>query len=115
MCIRDRSNLYPVDTATGVIGKVIKVASNPSGIAVTPNGRDLYVLGTKEITPVVTATFAAAAPVKISSPGMAIAPNSKTVYFLEPDNLAVLPLATATNTRGKPIGTGPFVPQARCV
>lgn len=109
------SNLYPVDTATGVIGKVIKVASNPTGIAVTPNGRDLYVLGTKEITPVVTSPFAAAAPVKISSPGMAIAPNSKTVYFLEPDNLAVLPLATATNTRGKPIGTGPFVPQALAV
>jgi DNA-binding beta-propeller fold protein YncE len=109
------SDLYPVDTATGVIGKVIKVASDPSGIAVTPNGRDLYVLGTKEITPVVTAPFAAAAPVKISSPGMAIAPNSKTAYFLDPDNLAVLPLATASNTREKLIGTGRFVPAAVAV
>jgi hypothetical protein len=109
------SDLYPVDTATGVIGKVIKVASNPSGIAVTPNGRDLYVLGTKEITPVVTAPFAAAAPVKLSSPGMAIAPNSKTAYFLDPDNLAVLPLATASNTSEKLIGTGRFVPEAVAV
>ena len=109
------SDLYPVDTATGVIGKVIKVASNPSEIAVTPNGRDLYVLGANEVSPVVTATLAAAAPVKLTSPGMAIAPNSNAAYFLDPDNLAVLPLATAGNTRGKLIGTGPYVPEALAV
>jgi hypothetical protein len=109
------SDLYPVDTATGVIGKVVKVASNPSEIAVTPNGRDLYVLGSDEITPVVTAPFAAAPPVKITSPGMAIAPNSGTAYFLDPGNLAVLPLATASNAREKLIGTGPYVPEALAV
>jgi hypothetical protein len=109
------SDLYPVDTATGAIGKVIKVASNPSEIVATPNGRDLYVLGANEVTPVVTATFAAAAPVKLTSPGIAIAPNSKTAYFLDPDNLAVLPLATASNSKGKLIGTGPFVPEAIAV
>jgi hypothetical protein len=109
------SDLYPVDTATGAIGKVIKVASNPSEIAVTPNGRDLYVLGANAVTPVVTATFAAAAPLKLTSPGMAIAQNSKTAYFLDPDNLAVLPLATAGNTSEKLIGTGPYVPEALAV
>ena len=79
------SDLYPVDTATGAIGKVIKVASNPSEIAVTPNGRDLYVLGASEVTPVVTATFAAAASVKLTATGIAVAPNSKTAYFRRPE------------------------------
>ena len=109
------SDLYPVDTATGAIGKVIKVASNPSEIAVTPNGRDLYVLGANAVTPVVTATVAAAAPIKLTSPGLAIAPNSRTVYFLDPGNLAVLPVTTSSNTRGKLIGTGSFVPEALAV
>jgi len=109
------SDLYPVDTATGAIGKVIKVASNPSEIAVTPNGRDLYVLGASEVTPVVTATFAAAAAVKLTATGIAVSPNSKTAYLLDPGNLEVVPLATASNTRGKPIGIGPFVPDALAV
>jgi len=106
------SDLYPVDTATGAIGKVIKVASNPSEIAVTPNGRDLYVLGASEVTPVVTATFAAAAAVKLTATGIAVSPNSNTAYLLDPGNLEVVPLATASNTRGKPIGTGHYVPGA---
>jgi hypothetical protein len=109
------SDLYPVDTATGAIGKIIKVASNPSEIAVTPSGRDLYVLGANEVTPVVTATFAAAPPLKLTATGMAISPNSNTAYFLDPSNLEVVPLATASNTRGKPIGTGAFIPEALAV
>jgi hypothetical protein len=109
------SPLYPVDTATGAVGKVIKVASDPSEIAVTPNGRDLYVLGANAVTPVVTATFAAAAPLKLVATGIAVAPNSKTAYFLDPGTLAVLPLTTADNTRGKLIGTGPYVPEALAV
>ena len=109
------SDLYRVDTATGAIGKIIKVASNPSEIAVTPSGRDLYVLGADEVTPVVTATFAAAAPLKVAATGMAISQNSNTAYFLDPSNLEVVPLATAGNTRGKPIGTGAFTPEALAV
>jgi len=109
------SDLYPVDTATGAIGKVIKVASNPSEIAVTPNGRDLYVLGASQVTPVVTAPFAAAASVKLTATAVAVAPNSKTAYFVDPSNLEVVPLATASNTRGNPIVTGPFVPAALAV
>lgn len=109
------SDLYSVDTATGAIEKVIKVASNPSGIAVTPNGRELYVLGASEVTPVVTATFAAAGAVKLAATGIATSPNSNTAYLLDPGNLEVVPLATASNTRGKPIGTGPYVPGALAV
>jgi DNA-binding beta-propeller fold protein YncE len=109
------SDLYRVDTATGAIGKVIKVASNPSEIAVTPNGRDVYVLGASEVTPVVTATFAAEAAVKLTATGIAVSPNSNTAYFLDPGNLEVVPLVTASDTRGKPIGTGPYVPAALAV
>jgi hypothetical protein len=109
------SDLYPVDTATGGIGKVIKVASNPSQIAITPNGRDLYVLGASAVTPVVTASLVAAAPVKLVATAIAIAPNSKTAYLLDPGSLEVVPLLTASNTRGKPLGTGPYVPEALAV
>ncbi len=109
------SDLYPVDTATGGIGKAVKVASNPSQIEVTPNGRDLYVVGASAVTPVVTAGFVAAAPVKLAATAVAIAPNSKTAYLLDPGNLEVVPLATASNTPGKPIGTGPYVPEALAV
>jgi DNA-binding beta-propeller fold protein YncE len=36
--------LIPVTTATGAVGKVIKVASYPAAIGVTPNGATAYVV-----------------------------------------------------------------------
>ena len=109
------SNLYPVNTATGAVGKVVKVASNPTAtvpIVLTPNGKELYVLGTNEVTPVTTAPLAASAPLKIAATAVVISPNSNTAYFMQPGKLTVVVVATATNTRDKTIGTGQFVPEA---
>src|SRR5580698_3339310 len=75
----------PVNTATNVAGKPIKVGSDPDPIAVTPNGKTVYVANQQNsgtITPVSTATSTAGKPIPVGSDPVAIAitPNGKTAY-----------------------------------
>jgi DNA-binding beta-propeller fold protein YncE len=70
----------------------------PDGIAITPDGKTVYVanIGSGTVTPIDTATNA---------------PDGKTAYvgvWGEPGT--VVPIATATNTPGQPIqvGDGPY-------
>jgi hyaluronoglucosaminidase len=78
----------------------------------TPNGKELYILGAKEVTPVTTAPLTASPSLKITVTAAVISPNSNTAYLMQPGNLAVVVVATGTNARDKTIGTGQFVPEA---
>ena len=104
--------LTPVNTATGAEGKAAKVASGSTALAITPDGRVVYALGGSAVTPVITASVAAGAPIKIRATAAAMTPDGREAYFLVPTALSVVPVDTATQAMSKPIGTGLLLPAA---
>jgi YVTN family beta-propeller protein len=70
--------IVPVNTTTGTAGKAIIVRGQPSAMAVTPNGKTLYVLcagfpGPQDIVPISTATNTAGPPINTGLQPAAIA------------------------------------------
>ncbi len=103
-------------TTVHTAGKPIKVGKDPVGLAVTPNGKTLYVanLESNTVTPIRTATNTAGRPIKVGlSPRMiAITPDGKTAYVVDSARTGmVTPITIATNTAGKPIMAGGMYPQ----
>ncbi|HEY4990448.1 MAG TPA: YncE family protein [Nakamurella sp.] len=100
----------PITTATGTAGTPITVGSEPTAVAVTPNGKTAYVanLGSGTVTPIRTATRTAGHPITIGRRPFAIAvtPNGKTAYVVSFTTGTVIPIRTATNTAGRPIQVG---------
>jgi YVTN family beta-propeller protein/autotransporter-associated beta strand protein len=112
----------PLDTATNTAGTPIQVGPNPFGIAITPNGKTVYVATVETIgfpgaegfvTPINTATNTAGAqiPVGPNPRGLAMSSDGKTLYVANliltgEDFGAVTPIDTATNTAGTPIAVG---------
>jgi DNA-binding beta-propeller fold protein YncE len=70
--------VIPVATATNTVGRPIKISGTPVAIAITPDGKTAYVA---------TAAYLAG-----SCPGCPVG--------------TVIPVATATNTAGRPINIG---------
>ena len=117
--------IVPIDTATNTPVTPINIGHSMMTIAITPDGKTAYVVSgcgcAPVVTPVATATNTPGKPIKIG--GMpwatAITPDGKTAYVLD-DFSAVLdpsggftqaparivPVATGTNTPGKPIRIG---------
>lgn len=105
-----------VDAATGKVIKTIKVPPQPAAVALTPDGKTLYLADSQGITPVNLASGSAGKSISVgkSQAGflhIAITPDGKTAYVVvwgEPGT--VVPIATATNTAGTPIevGDGPY-------
>ena len=93
-------------TATGSVLKMIKIGSGggsgPDAIAITPNGKTVYVpsYGDGTVTPIRTATSSALKPVKVGPDPVAIAitPNGKTAYVVSSVFNYVTPIRTATST-----------------
>jgi DNA-binding beta-propeller fold protein YncE len=117
--------IVPIDTATNTPVTPINIGHSMMTIAVTPDGKTAYVVSAcgcaPVVTPVATATNTPGKPIKIGgSPwAIAITPDGKTAYVL--DNFSavldpsggftqpparIVPVATATNTPGKPIKIG---------
>jgi DNA-binding beta-propeller fold protein YncE len=113
-------DLVPVNTATDAVGKAIKVPSSAgeSSLAVTPDGAVVYVLRqdargiAQNVVAVGTATGTTVL-LKFAATAMAVAPDGKLAYLL--GDMAVMPLATADQSLGKPISTGGFVPVALAI
>jgi YVTN family beta-propeller protein len=68
----------PVNTATNRPGKPIKVGADPQGIAVTPDGKTVYVTNPaphsgSTVTPIRTATNTPGKPIKVGGYPVAIA------------------------------------------
>ncbi len=118
----------PISTSTARAGKPIELGQGtegPAEMAITPNGRTLYVVflwppGTvpSYVIPISTATDRAGKPIRIAADISAIvaAPDGRTVYLVgqplakgssEPSaTIEVTPIATATNRLGKAVVIG---------
>ena len=113
-----------INTATNTALKPITVGIGTSAIAVTPNGKTVYVssgasivngmvcgsggpqTAASTVTPISTATNKPGKPINAGkSPGpIAITPDGRTAYVLS--QRGVVPISTATNKPGKPINAG---------
>jgi DNA-binding beta-propeller fold protein YncE len=97
--------LVPISTATNRPGKPIRLAID-GAVAVTPDGKTIYVGTGGTVTPVRTDTNAPGKPIHIRNGlapfGIAVAPDGKTAYVSGLGD-AITPISTATNKTGKPI------------
>jgi DNA-binding beta-propeller fold protein YncE len=79
-------------------------------VAITPDGKTVYVGSQFLVTPISTATNKVGKPIHIGRPVLeiTITPDGKTVYVADPEGPpgAVTPISTATNQPGNPIRIG---------
>jgi hyaluronoglucosaminidase len=112
--------VIPLRTRTGRLGPPIRVGHDPVAMAITPDGRTVYVANEHSgtVTPIRTAAGAALRPIRVGRmPGaIAITPDGKTAYVTSETTPAVTPIRIATNTALRPImiaSPGPYPdPQA---
>jgi hypothetical protein len=101
--------LTPISTTTDIPGKPIPVGREFDGppMAMTPDGKTIYVPELNSVIPVSTVTNTAGKPIPLAEEGpgqILITPDGKTAYVLSFAGLT--PIATETNTPGKPIDIG---------
>lgn len=106
-----------ISTVAGTAGRPVRVKPGPVAMAITPDGKTLYVAsagnhhGPGWVTPISVATGKAEPPIAVATApsSMAITPNGKTLYVLDIGGPArtVTPITVATNTARSPITVGP--------
>ncbi len=104
-------NLYAIPNATKVRGKKILLPGGRHYMAITPNGKTIYVSGDEPnaVIPVSTVTDKVGKPIEFGRQvptQILITPNGKTAYVMGLTGGEIYPVATATNTIGKPIRAG---------
>jgi len=137
----DESIVVPIDSATGTPGEPIGVGvdrpglyDQPDGIAITPDGKTVYVanIGSGTVTPIDTAMNTPGEPIEVGvrPRAIAITPDGKTAYVVNqsrpqpppwrnyeagkrglPQSVpdfrgTVTPIDIATGTPGEPIDVG---------
>ena len=101
------ATLTPINTATGTPGTPIRLSHGASDIAITPDGKTIYVEAGDGhrgyVTPVSTATGIPGHPIPVSAGAgtMTITPDGRTLYAAGADTIT--PISTATNTAARPI------------
>jgi YVTN family beta-propeller protein len=89
------------------------IMRSPAAVAVTPDGRTVYVAneGSGTVTPIDTATRRPGRAIKVGAApvALAITPNGRMIYVVSEGSSTVTPIATPTNRPGNPItvGAGP--------
>jgi DNA-binding beta-propeller fold protein YncE len=107
-----RGTLTPIPSATNVPGKPISVGAvgGPQAMAITPDGKTIYLGWPNAVLPVSTVTDTAGKPVQLGQmpSQILITPNGKTAYVLtlSAGPSEIIPIATATNSPGKAIKVG---------
>jgi DNA-binding beta-propeller fold protein YncE len=116
----------PISAATHRPGKPVELGQELAEMAITPDGKTLYVAmfypsGPSYVTAIATATDRISKRIKVPTAATAIvaAPDGKTVYVIgrpptpprtspspQDQRIEVTPIATATNRPGKPIIVG---------
>jgi DNA-binding beta-propeller fold protein YncE len=104
-------NLYAIPNATKLRSKKILLPGGRQYMAITPNGKTIYVSGDEPnaVIPVSAVTHKVGKPIEFGHQvpeEMVITPNGKTVYVLPDGGNEIIPIATATNTLEKPIKAG---------
>jgi YVTN family beta-propeller protein len=102
-----------VGTGSGMVGRPIELAKAqpgfaPVGMAITPDGKTLYLAGHRAVIAVRTATRAVSRPIMLTRHGgfIAMAPDGKTAYVANLDAGMLTPISTATGTAGRPLAIG---------
>ncbi len=102
--------LTPVNTATNKAERTIPLGQGPDAVAITPNGKTVYVTNSSgnTVSPVSTATHRAGPriPAGVRPFWIVAAPDGKKVFVLA--NNGVVPISTATNQPGKLIKINGF-------
>jgi YVTN family beta-propeller protein len=108
-----------VRTATDRVVKRIRVLSFPWSLAITPDGKTVFVgasdpaTGIAEVVPIATATGTAGAPILLGPDGgtvnaIAFTPDGRTAYLAVSSITGeVIPMSTSTRTLGTPVPVGP--------
>ena len=106
--------LTPVTTATGKVGRPVRLWAPVDAMVMTPDGRFIYASDHYHgiVTVVRTATDSIVTRVKINdAEALAMAPDGKTVYAGAADPVTgageVVPVTVATNTASPPITVSP--------
>ncbi len=101
--------VVPVSTATGQQGTPIRTGDASAGtqglgIAITPDGRTLFVAG-KSLIPVSTVTRKPGTPIGAAGTNPVISPDGRTLYLATSakNRGAVTPVDLATGTSAKPV------------
>jgi YVTN family beta-propeller protein len=94
---------HVISSATDTVIATILVGGQPQGVAVTPDGRTVYVANTVDgnyVSAIDTATNTVTATISVgpTSESIAVSPDGGTVYVTKPGDGTVSVIATATNT-----------------
>jgi hyaluronoglucosaminidase len=105
----------PIQVATGTAGRPIRIDGGPSlrgGLAITPNGRTIYVANYKNgtVTPINTKNDTTREPIRVGAEPYAIAitPNGNRAFVSSYGSGTVTPINTRTDQAGRAIKVGPF-------
>ena len=109
--------MTPISTITNMAGKPIKVGSGPIAIAITPDGKTVYVANvySDTVTPITTATNTPGKPIKVGKAPcrIAITPNGQTAYVANYESDTVTPI-THRDQHGGQADQGRVPPQLDC-
>ena len=107
---RSGETATPISTATNRSGTPIRVGAFYDPVVFTPDGRTAYdITLAHAVTPISTATGKAGKTIKLlGAINVAITPDSKVAYVVDPGKDTVIPISTATNTVGRPISVSRY-------
>jgi YVTN family beta-propeller protein len=103
--------LIPISTATNTALRPISLkyfAGGLDGIAISPDGRTVYVASARWIVAISTSASTMVKAIRIPAAAagpVTIDPDGRTAYVLSSESDTVTPIDLATNTALKPIGT----------
>ena len=104
----------PVDTVTHSAGSPIVLAKGGQSIAVTPNGKTVYVpiISLKAVIPIRTATNTALPPIPVGDEpfAMVVTPNGRTVYVGNASSVTPIRVSTNSPLADIPVGNQPASP-----
>jgi predicted alpha-1,2-mannosidase len=100
----------PVDRRTGTAGPTIPVGSGPDGVAVTPDGSQVFVANnnTNNVSVIDTSDNQVIATIPVGSVAadVAVTPDGRTVWVSNYGDGTVQPIDVATHTAGTPVRVG---------
>lgn len=103
------TDVTPIDLTTDTPGTPIPVASDSTGIAITPSGATAYVsLTDGTVVPIDVSSDTPGTPITVGNDprGIAITPNGLTAYVANSSDNTVTPITILTNTPGPTIAVG---------
>lgn len=99
-----------LNTSTNTVVKTIRVGSTPTGVAITPNGKYVYVTngGSNTVSMINASTNTVLRTISVgrSPVGVAITPNGRYVYVNNEISKKISVIDTSTNTVVKTIVVG---------